>query len=92
MLAGLPDSARGLARQSAEQKELDGWVFTLDFPAYYAVMNYADDRTLRREMYEAYVTRASDQGPNAGKWDNSEVMEQILALRHELAQLLGFDS
>ncbi|UCE89441.1 MAG: oligopeptidase A [Pseudomonadota bacterium] len=92
LLAGLPESARALARQSAEHRQIDGWVFTLDFPAYFAVMNYADDRALRREMYEAYVTRASDQGPNAGKWDNSEAMEQILALRHELAQLLGFDS
>ncbi len=43
-------------------------------------------------MYRAYSTRASDQGPNAGKWDNSPVMAEILALRHELAQLLGFDS
>ena len=49
-----------------------------------------DDRALRREVYEAYVTRASDQGPNAGRWDNGPVMEDILALRHELADLLGF--
>ena len=54
-------------------------------------MTYCDNRALREEMYRAYSTRASDQGPNAGKWDNSPVME-ILALRHELAQLLGFDS
>ncbi|WP_250144640.1 M3 family metallopeptidase, partial [Escherichia coli] len=44
------------------------------------------------EMYRAFATRASDQGPNAGKWDNSEVMAETLALRHELAQLLGFDT
>jgi oligopeptidase A len=55
-------------------------------------MTYADDRELRSEMHQAYVTRASDQGPNAGKWDNSEVMEEILALRHELAQLLGYQT
>lgn len=91
-LAGLPESARAMARQAAEQKGLDGWLFTLDFPSYYAVMSYADDRSLRREMHEAYVTRASDQGPNAGKWDNSEIMDEILALRHELARLLGFDN
>ncbi len=91
-LSGLPDSARALARQAAEQKEKDGWLFTLDFPSYYAVMSYADDRELRREMHEAYVTRASDQGPNAGKWDNSELMADIVALRHELAQLLGYAS
>ncbi|MFP3874383.1 MAG: oligopeptidase A [Thiohalophilus sp.] len=91
-LAGLPDSARAMARQAAEEKQLDGWVFSLDFPSYYAVMTHADDRALRSEMHEAYVTRASDQGPNAGQWDNSEVMEEILALRYELARLLGFAS
>ena len=89
-LAGLPESTRGLLRQNAERRGLAGWVFTLDFPVYYGVMSYADRRDLRREMYEAYVTRASDRGPHAGRWDNSEVMERILALRHELARLLGF--
>ena len=89
-LAGLPPSARAMAQQQAQQKSLPGWVFTLDFPSYYAVLTYADDRELRREMYTAYVTRASDQGPNAGQFDNSNIMEDILALRHELAQLLGY--
>ncbi len=89
-LAGLPASTLGMARQNAERKKKKGWVLTLDFPVYYGVMSYADRRELRREMYEAYVTRASDQGPNAGKWDNSALMNEILALRHELAQLLGF--
>ena len=91
-LAGLPESAQAMARQAAAQKELNGWLFTLDFPSYFAVMTYADDRDIRSEMHEAFVTRASDQGPNAGKWDNSQVMEDILALRHELAQLLGYNS
>jgi oligopeptidase A len=91
-LAGLTDSARAMAKQAAEQKGQKGWLFTLDFPSYYAVMTYADERALRREMHEAYVTRASDQGPNAGKWDNSALMDEILALRHELAQLLGFNN
>ena len=91
-LAGLPESARAMAKQAAAQKGLNGWLFTLDFPSYFAVMTYADDRNLRSEMHEAYVTRASDQGPNAGKWDNSQVMEEILALRHELARLLGYKS
>ena len=91
-LAGLPESAQAMAKQAAAQKELNGWLFTLDFPSYFAVMTYADDRDLRSEMHEAYVTRASEQGPNAGKWDNSQVMEDILALRHELAQLLGYKS
>ncbi len=89
-LTGLPESARAMARQTAQQKQLDGWLFTLDFPSYYAVMTYADDRALREEMYTAYVTRASDQGPNAGQFDNSQLMNDILALRHELAQLLGY--
>ena len=65
-------------------------MLTLDFPSYQPVMTYADDRALRREVYEAYGTRASDQGPHAGRWDNTQVMESILALRHELARLLGF--
>ncbi len=89
-LAGLPESARALARQTAEQCGESGWMLTLDFPSYQPVMTYADDRALRRELYEAYGTRASDQGPHAGRWDNTQTMERILALRHELAQLLGF--
>jgi oligopeptidase A len=90
LLAGLPESAMAMAKQAAEAKELDGWLFTLNFPSYYAVISYADDRALREEMYKAYSTRASDQGPNAGEYDNTEIMEDILALRHEIAQLLGY--
>jgi oligopeptidase A len=89
-LAGLPESARALGRQNAEQEGKDGWLFNLEFPSYFPVMSYADDRSLREEMYHAYMTRASDQGPNAGKWDNAPNMERLLALRHEAAQLLGF--
>ena len=89
-LAGLPESARAMAKQAAAQRQLSGWVFTLDFPSYFAVLTYAEDRELRSEMHQAYVTRASDQGPTAGKWDNSKVMDEILALRYELAQLLGY--
>jgi len=91
-LKGLPASAIALARQTAEQREQSGYLLTLDFPSYYPVMTYADDAALRRELYEAYNTRASDQGPLAGQWDNTEVMEQILALRHEKAQLLDFNN
>ena len=90
LLAGLPDSARGMAAQAAAAKGLSGWLFTLEFPSYIAIMTYADQRDLRREFYTAYATRASDQGPNAGTWDNTEIMEKLLALRHEEAQLLGF--
>ncbi|MDH0895691.1 MULTISPECIES: oligopeptidase A [unclassified Pseudomonas] len=89
-LAGLTDSAKAQMAQAAQAKELDGWLITLEFPSYYAVMTYADDRALREEVYTAYCTRASDQGPNAGQNDNGPVMEQILDLRQELARLLGF--
>ena len=91
-LAGLPEASLGLAKQTAEREGLEGWLLTLEFPSYFAVMTYADDAELRREMYEAYTTRASDKGPDAGRWDNSELMEDILRIRHELAQLLGFDN
>lgn len=92
MLSGLPPSTIAMAEQFAKRDGLDGWVFTLDFPSYMPVMSYADNRELREEMYTAFATKASDQGPNAGKWDNTEVMADILKLRHELAQLLGFDN
>ncbi len=91
-LAGLPESALALARQAAERKGLEGWLLTLEFPSYFAVMTYADSRALREEVYEAYTTRASDRGPHAGQWDNSELMEAVLKVRHELAGLLGFAS
>ncbi len=89
-LAGLPESALGLARQNAQQRDQEGWLLTLDMPSYIPVLTYADHRDLRFEVYQAYSTRASDQGPHAGRWDNGATMERILALRHELAQLLGF--
>ena len=91
-LAGLPESSKGMLKQAAEREGEDGWRITLEFPSYFAVMTYAEDRALREELYQAYVTRASDQGPHAGQWDNTPVMEQILAIRHELAQLLGFQN
>ena len=89
-LAGLPESALAEARQTAESHNEEGWMITLQFPSYSAVMTYADNRELRSEHYEAFATRASDQGPHAGLFDNSEIMEKILALRHEKALLLGF--
>ncbi|MEQ2356495.1 oligopeptidase A [Pseudoalteromonas piscicida] len=91
-LTGLPESALALAAHTAESKGLKGWVFTLDIPSYLPVMTYADSQTLREEAYRAFVTRASDQGPNAGEFDNSAIMHEALTLRHELAQLLGFSS
>lgn len=91
-LAGLPEHAVAAAKQAAEQKKLAGWLFTLEMPSYLAVMTYADNESLRREMYFAYTTRASDQGPHAEKWDNGPVMEAILKTRLEMAQLLGFQN
>ena len=91
-LSGMPESARDAAAQAAHQKDLQGWLFTLDIPSYLPVMLYADNAELREEMYRAYATKASDQGPNAGKWDNTDIIQQTLALRSEIAQLLGFGS
>lgn len=89
-LAGLTDSAKAQMAAAAQAKGLDGWLITLEFPSYYAVMTYASDRALREELYAAYCTRASDQGPNAGQFDNGPVMQEILGLRQELAELLGY--
>jgi oligopeptidase A len=91
-LKGLPESALAMAEQAAKQRELEGWAITLEFPSYYSVVTYADDRALREEIYRAYVTRASDQGPHAGEWDNTRLMEEILMLRQQGARLLGFEN
>jgi len=89
-LDGLPESALEQAKQAAEARELEGWLITLDFPSFYAVMTYANDRALREEVYTAFCTRASDQGPHAGELDNGPIIDEILLLRQELAELLGF--
>lgn len=89
-LQGLPESALASAARAAASKNLEGWVLTLDGPVYLTVMTQADNRDLRREIYTAYMTRASDQGPTAGQWDNTALIEEILQLRQELARLLGF--
>ena len=91
-LAGLPESALQAAKANAEAKEQDGYLFTLDIPSYLPVMTYCENRALRQEMYEAFVTRASDRGPNAGKWDNSDIIAEKLKLNHEIARLLGFNT
>ncbi len=91
-LAGLPDTALEGAREAAKQRDLDGYVITLDFPSFHPVMTYCDNQELRREVYEAFVTRASDMGPDAGTWDNTPVMAEILKRRHAMAKLLGFEN
>ena len=89
-LRGLPNFALDLARQTAQSREMDGWLVTLEIPSYMAVMTFAEDRDLRHEVYQAFATRASDQTPGEAKWDNTSIMEDILRLRHEKALLLGF--
>ena len=90
-LAGLPDSALALLQQQAQQDNHSGYKLTLDFPSYYPVMTYCENRTLREEMYRAYVARASELS-NEGKFDNSAIIDELLKLKHELAQLLDFNN
>ena len=80
-----------LLKQYGQQRELEQPVATLDFPSYLAIMTYAEDRSLREELYKAYTTRASDQSADQA-FDNTAVMEEILSLRQEMAQLLGFNN
>ncbi|ANI99349.1 oligopeptidase A [Polynucleobacter wuianus] len=93
-LIGLPEDVKAAAADTAQQKGLQGWAFTLHFPSYYPVMQYCENRALRRLMYEAYVTRSSELGPQFanGKldWDNSQNMLDQLRLRDEEARMLGF--
>ncbi|NOH84856.1 oligopeptidase A [Vibrio sp. 03-59-1] len=91
-LAGMPESAITAAKETAESKELDGYLLTLEMPSYLPVMVYCDNQALRAEMYEAYVTRASDRGPKAGEWDNTELIAEQLKLRHEISRMLGFNT
>ncbi|MFT4726992.1 MAG: oligopeptidase A [Granulosicoccus sp.] len=91
-LDGMPESAIAAARQRAESKGKTGYLLNLEFPCYIAVMMFANDRVLREEVYTAFATRASQEGPGAGKFDNTDNIEQILKLRAEKAALLGFDS
>ncbi|MGH1472010.1 MAG: M3 family metallopeptidase [Cellvibrionaceae bacterium] len=97
VLSGLPETATESAKQAAESKQLEGYVITLDIPSYLAVMTYADKRALREELYQAYSTRASSLGKSIDKnidpkqWDNSPLITEILSLKHELSNLLGFN-
>jgi Zn-dependent oligopeptidase len=89
-LAGLPDAVIARARAEATSHGREGWLFTLDAPNYQAVLTHAESRRLREDFYTAWVTRASEQG--APQWDNTALIDEILALRHEAAQLAGFGS
>ncbi|QWE15812.1 M3 family metallopeptidase [Polynucleobacter sp. AP-Nino-20-G2] len=95
-LAGLPEDALAAAADNAAQKNLTGWAFSLHFPSYYPVMQYAENRELRHLMYEAYITRSSELAHQYGhgqpEWDNTENMLSQLRLRDEEARMLGFDN
>ena len=90
-LRGLPDMVIARAADDAKKDSLDGWMLSLDFPTYDAVLKHADATDLREAMYRGWVTRGSDLGKDP-KWDNSEIIERILALRHEAANLVGFSN
>jgi oligopeptidase A len=90
-LDGLSPQVLRRAATEAVKRGREGWLLTLDYPTYHAVMTHAENRGLRETFYHGWVTRASDQGANA-EWDNSKNIERILALRHEAAKLVGFDS
>lgn len=83
-LSGLPKSALNAARQSAEQKDTEGWRFTLQAPSYIPVMTYADSDALRKEVWSAYAAIG-----RSGEYDNRQLVRKILELRHEFAQLIG---
>lgn len=91
-IKGLPLAQQKQAKAEAQKRNLEGMVFTLDIPSYLPFMTYVEDRELRKELYVAYVTRASDQGPNANQWNNHDNIENIMRLRAEEAELLGYES
>jgi oligopeptidase A len=91
-LAGLPANVIDRAAADAREAKQAGWLFKLDQPTYVTIMASAEDENLRRDIYEAWVTRASEIGPSGGRFDNNAVIAQILPLRHELAKLLGFEN
>src|SRR6202040_2268953 len=91
-LAGLPANAIDRAAADAREANQAGWLFKLDQPTYMTVMASAESAQLRRDIYEAWITRASELGPSAGRFDNNPIIAEILPLRHELARLVGFDN
>jgi len=88
---GLPESSRALLAQCARERGLDGWLITLDSASAGAVMAHATSRALRADVHYALATLASDIGPGGHQYDNGPLIEEIVALRHESARLLGFD-
>ncbi len=91
LLSGLPEQLVTRAADDAQDEKKSGWKLNLDFPTYHAVMLSADDRSLREAFYRAWSTRASDQADDPS-WDNAATVTEILKLRHEIAQLVGFNN
>ena len=87
-LSGLPEAVRNAAREAADEAKVDGWLFTLDKPSCIPFLQYADNRELREKIYKAYYNR----GDNDNKYNNKEIIRNILALRLKKARLLGFDT
>ncbi len=92
VLAGLPPNTIDRAAADAIEAGQSGWLFKLDQPTYVTIMASAENEELRRDFYEAWVTRASDLGPSANRFDNQPIIAEILPLRHELSRLLGFEN
>lgn len=88
-LVGVPKQTMDRAAEDAAHKQLEGWLLSLDYPTYDSIMTHAHDRRLREKMYRAWATRSSDLGDNP-EWDNSDNIKNILSLRHEAANLVGF--
>jgi oligopeptidase A len=94
-LAGLPDDVKAAARAAAEKAEKQGWEFSLHFPSYYPILQFADKRELRETIYRANATKASEQGDAFSKkdeWDNTANIVTLLKLRDEEAKLLGYNN
>ncbi|MFM0693176.1 oligopeptidase A [Paraburkholderia sp. GV068] len=95
-LAGLPEDVIEAAKEAAERDGKTGYKFTLHFPSYFPVMQYSENRPMREAMYRAYVTRASELGPQYGngkpEWDNTSVLAEQLKLRAEEAHMLGYNN
>lgn len=87
-LAGLPETSLAAAKQTAEEAGKEGWSFTLHAPSYVPFMSYAENRDLRREMYEAYSNRCIA----GSEHDNAAIVEEIVNLRLEMARLLGYNA
>ena len=86
-LAGLPEFVRTMAAETAAEKGLEGWAFTLDAPSYSPFLKYSENRELRRQIWTAYNTRAI-----GGEFDNTEIVKKIVDLRIRIANILGYET